>query len=564
MAEKREKVLLISDFNVDLLDGFVRNDEVRPLLEATVAPFGQVRQILFNPAHSVWRERPEFALVWTRPQSVLPTFDTALNLEPVSDRALLAEVDEFCDALAPALSRTEFMFVPTWSIDPCFRGYGMLELVPSTGVKGLLLKANMRLAERLSEFANAVVLDADRWIVSAGLRAYSPKMWHMSKVPFDTRVFTSAVADVKAAIRGIRGQARKVVVVDLDDTLWGGIVGDVGWEQLQLGGHDPVGESFVDFQRTLKALTKRGILLAIVSKNTEEVALEAIRSHPEMVLELKDFAGWRINWSDKAANLADLANELNIGLQSVVFIDDNPVERARVADALSEVYVPEWPQNKLMYASALSSLDCFDTPTLSGEDRDRARMYSAERLRRQTRVDVKSADDWLETLETQARVEPLKPSNLPRAAQLLNKTNQMNLRTRRLAESTFHDWSLEQENHVWVLYLKDKYGDSGLTGLVSVTEEDEDVVIVDFVLSCRVMGRKVEETLLHIVSGFTETVGANSFVARYIETPKNKPCLDFFVGSGMEQADDAASFRWTMGKQYPLPEAIQLRIEQAK
>jgi FkbH-like protein len=164
----------------------------------------------------------------------------------------------------------------------------------------------------------------------------------------------------------------------------------------------------------------------------------------------------------------------------------------------------------------------------------------------------------------QARVETLKPSNLPRAAQLLNKTNQMNLTTRRLAESAFYDWSLEQGNHVWVLHLKDKYGDSGLTGLVSVTEEDEEVAIVDFVLSCRVMGRKVEEVLLHIVSRFTETVGSNSFVATYIETPKNKPCLDFFVSSAMEQADDAAHFRWTTEKHYPLSEAIQLRIEHAE
>jgi FkbH-like protein len=564
MAEKRETVLLISDFNVDLLDGLVRNDEERPLLETTVAPFGQVSQILLNPDHSVWLERPEFSLIWTRPQSILPTFDAALNLERVSTQAVLAEVDEFCDALAPVLRRTEFMLVPTWSIDPCFRGYGMLELVPSTGVKGLLLQANMRLAERLSEFANAVVLDADRWIVSAGLKAYNPKMWHMSKVPFDNRVFRSAVSDIKAAVRGIRGQARKLVVVDLDDTLWGGIVGDVGWERLRLGGHDPVGESFVDFQKGLKALTQRGILLAIVSKNTEEIALQAIKSHPEMVLDLVDFAGWRINWSDKAANLVELANELNIGLQSVVFIDDNPVERARIADTLSEVYVPEWPENKLMYASVLSSLDCFDTPTLSGEDRDRARMYSAERRRRQTRVDLKSVDDWLDTLEMQAQVEPLKPSNLPRAAQLLNKTNQMNLRTRRLGESAFYDWSLQQGNHVWVLHLKDKYGDSGLTGLVSVTEEDEEVTIVDFVLSCRVMGRKVEETLLHIVSSFTDTVGSKSFVARYIETPKNRPCLDFFVSSGMKQVDGATRFRWTTEKQYSLPETIRLRIEQGE
>lgn len=561
MPDSRENLLLISDFNIEVLRGHVKNDEQLPLLDSPLTPFGQVFQVLLNPGLPVWSPSPDYTLVWTRPESVLPSFEAALNLQQVSVNSLIEEVDQFCDAVGDMSSRTKYTFVPTWTMDPRFRGHGMLEMAPGIGVKALLVRANLRLAEKLSESSNVVVLDAERWISAAGISAYNPKLWYLSKVPFDNIVFKSAISDLKAAIRGIRGEARKLVVVDLDDTLWGGIVGDLGWENIQLGGHDAVGEAFVDFQRSLKALSQRGVLLGIVSKNTEEVALNTIRSHPEMVLSLDDFAGWRINWDDKAANIVDLVDELQLGLQSVVFIDDNPAERGRINDVLPEILVPEWPANKLMYASALCELDCFDAPRLSAEDRNRSRMYNAERVRRQTRKEVTSVDEWLRTLNVEVFVEELNGGNLARATQLLNKTNQMNLSTRRLTESKFHEWAGENKNHTWAFRAKDRYGDSGLIGLVSVKEKDDEISIVDFVLSCRVMGRKIEETMLHIVGEYCAALRANAFVADFIETSKNKPCHDFLLRSGMTQGPGASRFRWTKKDPYPLPDTVQLHDE---
>src|SRR5262249_22447003 len=162
--------------------------------------------------------------------------------------------------------------------------------------------------------------------------SFSPRLWYLGKIPYANEVFKEAARDVKSALRGLAGKARKLVIVDLDETLWGGIVGEDGWEHIKLGGHDPASEALADFQRELKALTRRGILLGIVSKNEEAVALAAIDKHPEMVLRRSDFTGWRINWGDKAANIVDLVNELNLGIDSVVFIDDNPSERARVRE----------------------------------------------------------------------------------------------------------------------------------------------------------------------------------------------------------------------------------------
>jgi FkbH-like protein len=323
--------------------------------------------------------------------------------------------------------------------------------------------------------------------------------------------------------------SRKLVVVDLDDTLWGGIVGDVGWENLRLGGHDPEGEAFVEFQKQLLALTKRGIVLAVVSKNEESTALEAMRSHPEMIIRPEMLAAYRINWKDKAQNIVELAQELNLGIQSVVFLDDNPIERGRVREALPEVYVPDWPADPTHYPRALESLRCFDTPHLSAEDLERNAMYATERERNALRTKVSSMEEWLGTLGLTVRFEPLGGANLARATQLLNKTNQMNLRTRRLSEGELLAWAQQDGHEVWATHVSDRFGSAGLTGLLGLSREGGQVHVADFVLSCRVMGRRVEETLVWAGRRRAGALGGNALVIEPLATAKNKPCRDFFA-----------------------------------
>jgi FkbH-like protein len=375
-------------------------------------------------------------------------------------------------------------------------------------------------------------------------------------VAFGDAVLAEAARDIKAALRGLSGGARKLVVLDLDDTLWGGIVGDVGWQALRLGGHDPVGEALVAFQKELKELTRRGVILAVVSKNEESTALEAMRSHPEMVLKPEDLVAWRINWQDKARNIAELVAELNLGLQSVVFIDDNPVERARVRETLPEVLVPEWPEDKLLYPSAFAQLRCFDVPAVSKEDAERTQLYASERSRQTLMDQVGSLDDWLLKLEIKVTAEPLNPTNLARTAQLLNKTNQMNLATRRLTEPELTAWAAGAGRALWAVSVADRFGDAGLTGIVSVEAKDGACRVVDYVLSCRVMGRKVEETMVHLAIESARALGASTLEARLLPTKKNKPCLDFWKRSGLE-APEAELFRWS-GTAYPLPSCINL------
>src|SRR5438034_5454728 len=551
------KGLLISDFNIENLASYLKKEPNAPAIESVSVCYGGVSQTLLDDAAPIWSVRPDFVVAWTRPEGVLQTFGDLLSCSPVSDQDLDRQVDAYAAALLKASTRTQAMFAPTWSIPPFHQTQGLLDLSPNSGIARALMQINMRLLETLDKEPRVYPLWTDKWIQLAGPTAFNQRLWYLGKIRFSNDVFKVAARDLKAALRGLGGQAKKVIVLDLDDVLWGGIVGETGWQGITLGGHDAAGEALVDFQRELKALTRRGILLAIVSKNEESVAMEAIAKHPEMVLKLDDFAGWRINWRDKAENIHALMNELSLGLDSAVFIDDSAVERARVRETLPALFVPDWPSDKRLYPQALLSLDCFDRPSLTEEDRQRSRMSAVDRERKQSKIDLGNLEEWLATLNTSVRVEELNQANLPRAAQLLNKTNQMNLSTRRMSEAEFQAWVREKTRRAWTLRVSDRFGDSGLTGILTIEIDGLRATIIDFVLSCRVMGRKIEEAMLHVGINWARSAGVQEVYANYHQTGKNKPCYDFFEKSGLA-CRDGNIFVWDAGQAYPLPPAIHL------
>jgi FkbH-like protein len=553
------RCVVISDFNAENFAGYLSQEPAPPALEAHAAPFGQVAQVLMDAGHACWSPRPDIVIVWTQPQAVSEAFGRLLDGELVDPARVIEDVDHYAERLIGIAGRTGCVLVPSWVLPAHHSPVMLVELQHNTGSANALMRMNLRLAERLAEAPGVHLLNAERWIQAAGPRAANPKLWYMAKIPFGPEVFQAAVKDTKAALAGLSGQSRKLILLDLDDTLWGGLVGEIGWEHLTLGGHDQAGEAFADFQRALKALAARGILLGIVSKNDEAVALEAIRQHPEMVLRQEDFAGWRINWNDKAQNVAELVEELNLGLQSVVFIDDHPVERARVREALPEVLVPEWPSDPMLYRKALMSLGCFERSSVSREDRERTRLYVTERHRSELKSQVGSLDDWLKTLGLTVTFDPLIEANLARATQLLNKTNQMNLSTRRLSESELMIWAAHPQRTLWTVHVADRFGPSGLTGLVSMELNGAGARIVDFVLSCRVMGRKVEEAMVATAVQEARLRGLASVVARYVPTERNRPCLEFWEQrSGFTAGDAARTFHWDARRAYPFPPHVRI------
>lgn len=525
-----------------------------PQLSATSAPFGQVIPELLQPEPGL----SDFALVWTSPEKTLPTFAEAMTHAAIAEDRLIYEIRQFAHYLKQAQQHFRAIFVVSWTLPSYCRGNGIMSL-KGQGTRKLLLKMNLVLSEELENCSSVYLLDGQRWMESVGKNSYSPKLWYLTKTPFHSEVFRLAVRDLKAAISAVTGSSKKLVIVDLDNTLWGGVVGDLGWQNLQLGGHDYAGEAFLDFQSALKGLRNRGILLAIVSKNEESVALEALNKHPEMVLRPQDFAAWRINWRDKAANVVEVVEELNLGLQSAVFIDDNPVERARVREALPEVYVPEWPDDKTLFASNLLELDSFDSAYVTAEDASRNEMYSLGKQRELLKQTVSSAEEWLLCLDTEIAIEEISDSNRVRVVQLLNKTNQMNLTTRRVSEQELQLWLQSSNRKLWAFRVRDKFGDSGLTGILSLQVESDAANIVDFVLSCRVMGRNVEHAMVAFAAQYCSSLGLRELNANYSPTAKNKPCLNFWNSSGFSYGAVENKYTWQLGKIYPFPPGIKVR-----
>ncbi len=553
MSTRRVEVELVSDFNLEILGRYLVQDGLLPECSMRSRPFGQVYPALLGDAGA----QVDFGIVWTRPEGVIPTFAAAAALQPIDIDAAMREVEAFADAVARYAQRVRFVLVIAWMSPADHRGYGMLDWRPGLGIRNLLARMNLALAERLAAHGTAFILDPSPWLQAAGPGAISRKMWFAGKVPYGNGVFQEAVPDLKAAMAGALGSARKLVVLDLDDTLWGGVVGETGWEGIRLGGHDHVGEAYVAFQQALKALGNRGVQIGIVSKNDEHVAFEAIDKHPEMRLRRSDLAGWRVNWGDKAQNLVELVEELNLGLESVVFIDDNPVERARIREAVPAVLVPDWPDDPCLYAARLMSLPCFDAPAVSEEDRARARMYAADRERRSALGQVGSVEAWLDSLGVEVRIAPLERADLARATQLFNKTNQLNLSTRRLSESELIDWASAQHRRFWTVRVRDRFGDLGLVGLISLELDGAQARVVDFILSCRAMGRRVEEAMVHVAVGSAQRAGARRVIADYSPTPRNGPCLKFLQSSGLTRTG-GHRFMWCGDAPYELPGTVAL------
>lgn len=542
-----DRLHLIADFNAETLARLLAHTAL-PGAEVTVAPFNQVRQALAGSGPGPGAS----AVVWTQPAAVVDAFRRALEFESVDIDEAVAETRAFAGAIAAFARGCRYAFVPTWTLPVWYRGYGALDFRPGVGMAHLLARMNVALAETLAPEPNVFVLEAARWLAAAGARATPRKNWYATKTPFAASVFEQAAADIAAALAAAAGLSRRVVILDLDQVLWGGIVGELGWEGVTLGGHDHVGEAFVDFQRALRALTRRGIQLAIASKNDERVALEAIDRHPEMQLRRADFAAWRINWSDKAQNVVELLREINLGPESAVFIDDSAIERARVKDAVPGVLAPEWPDDPAQYVEALAALRVFDAATVTSEDRARSGMYAAERARKETAAAAGDLETWLASLDIRLTVDAVGPSNAERATQLLNKTNQMNLRTRRLSQPELQAWAAVPGHALLAFRVADRFGDSGLTGVVGLAVDDGRAELTDFLLSCRVMGRNVEEAMLHAAAAHARARGASALVAAFAPTARNAPCLEFLRRSGLREEPDGR-FTWNLAQPYPCP-----------
>ena len=516
-----------STFTARQFARLLEGDENPPSIEA-----GAVHELLpgsaFNRPGASPAAEADIAVVVTTPESVLPSVAGLLAGAPCDETLLAREVDAFASSLAALPARLVFAY--SWIAPARFSG-GVLALDTRFGLDGALAAANHRLIRALEDYPACTLLNAGHWQAALGARAFNTKNWYLTRDPFSFEAWKMAVADLKAALAACTGRAKKLLVLDLDNTLWGGEVGDSGIEGLRLGAPDLAGAAHQEFQRELRALARRGVVLAIASKNDEDLALRALDTHPEMILQRSDFADWAIDWEEKGPNIRALCERIGIAPADAVFIDDNPAERRAVARELPEIMVPEWPANPLLYVEALRALNVFDVPKVSAEDLGRGRSYAAARA-------LREAGDRV-PLETRVDVRALEPSDVGRTVQLLNKTNQFNLTTRRLTEPELRAWLESGLRALHTVRVADSFADYGLTGVLSLEFDPPVCRIVDFAMSCRVLARGVEERMLQRAAAEARAHGCERLEARFVPTERNEPMRRFLVErSGLDAGPD--------------------------
>jgi len=392
------------------------------------------------------------------------------------------------------------------------------------------------------------VLDLSELITQMGReKAYNNKGWYLGGLRFSLKAETLIAEEIVKVSEAIFGKRKKVLVLDLDNTLWGGVIGEDGIEGIQLSRHGQ-GARFYDFQKRIKEIKDLGILLAIASKNNYEDAINAIRNHSAMLLREEDFISLKINWAPKAQNIIDLVEELNVGADSVVFIDDNPVEREAVKASLPEVVVPDFPEdtsNLEAFAKTFAK-SYFLPPKVTEEDLKKTEQYQIEAQRVKLKKACVNVDDYLRSLEMILEFLPVTEADIPRVAQLTQKTNQFNLTTRRYLESDIAAMLDSHDTKIFLGKLRDKFGDYGKT-ILSIVRLFEGRAMVDtFLMSCRIMGRGVEDAAINLIEKELYTLGVREITGEYVKTTKNAPVVDFWGRMGyacVESANDHAIYR---------------------
>jgi FkbH-like protein len=518
-------------------------------LEIHLGDFNTYVQEIVDSQSSLYRFAPNAVVLAVRAEDVAP--DLTRDFADLSS--------EHASQIAERVTRSYEQWVQSFrqhsqaalivhSLErPRHLGLGVLDGQSETGQSGLILQINRELRRIARTFRGMYVLDYDALVARYGsTHWHDERKWLMARLPIAADHLLPMAREWMRFLVPLTGRTAKALVVDLDNTLWGGIIGEDGMAGIKVSAEYP-GAAFEALQRALLDLSRRGILLAICSKNNLDDAIEALEKHPGMLVRPKHFAAMRINWNDKAQNLREIAQELNIGVDALAFLDDNPFEREQVRAALPEVTVIEIPANPLEYATTVRDCPVFERLSLSAEDQQRTTMYAEQRQRSDAEQKFQSKEDFFRYLEQEADLEPVSDLTLARVAQLTQKTNQFNVTTRRYSEAQIAEMAKKPGWNLWSIRVRDRFGDHGLVGVAITHDEGDQCEIDTFLLSCRVIGRTVEIALLVYIAKSAAERGCKRLIGWFLPTKKNAPAREFYEQNGfLRQETKDSGTLWSL------------------
>lgn len=504
------------------------------------AEYNQVERQFMDPTSDLYAFDADFIVVF---QSTHKLGEYHSTLTDEHQRALAEERVDFVSSIiqTPAFSQKKIIYLNYPEIDDTV--FGSFANKVETSFVFQVRKLNYELMQLAEQNANFFICDIAALQNKLGRDLiFAPNVYTSTEMILSVDAVPYVASRIMDIIAAIKGQFKKCLILDLDNTVWGGVIGDDGIEEIQLGHGLGIGKAFTEFQMWIKKLKQRGIIICVASKNNEDTAKEPFEKHPDMILKLDDIAVFQANWETKVDNIRTIQRILNIGFDSMVFLDDNPFERNIVRENIPGITVPELPEDPAEYLEYLYALNLFETASYSNADKDRTKQYQVEAKRVSLQKTFANEADFLKSLNMVSVVSGFNKFNTPRVAQLSQRSNQFNLRTIRYTEADITAMAENPDVIDLSFTLEDKFGDNGLIAVIIMKKLDEESLFVDtWFMSCRVLKRGMENFTLNTMVERAKAAGYKRIIGEYLPTPKNKIVEQHYPGLGFTKIEGAAT-----------------------
>lgn len=497
------------------------------------ADYNQVEMQVMDPNSELHNFNADYTVIYQSSHKLLEYHSL---LDSVNQEKLADERIEFVKTICE-LIKGRIIYYNYPEIDDTV--FGSFSSKVSSSFNYQICKLNYKLNELSQQYPNLFICNLSGIQAKLGRDVmFTPSVYINTEMVLSIDCLPYVASRTMDIISSAEGQFKKCLIIDLDNTLWGGVVGDDGWEGIQIGHGLGIGKAFTEFQQWIKKLKNRGIILAVCSKNFEDKAKEPFEKNPEMVLKLDDIAVFIANWNNKADNIRTIQQILNIGFDSMVFLDDNPFERNIVRDNIPGITVPELPEDPSDYLEYLYSLNLFETASYSEGDKDRTKQYQVEAQRVSFQKSFTNEEDYLKSLNMVSEVKGFDKFNTPRVAQLSQRSNQFNLRTVRYTENEIAEIEKDDTYATFSFTLSDKFGDNGLVCVIIMKKTDSETLFIDtWFMSCRVLKRGMEHFTLNIIVDWAKRNGFKKMIGEYLPTPKNGMVANHYTNLGFKRIE---------------------------
>jgi len=525
------------------------------------SPYNQFNQEILNEDSDLYKFKPDLIFLLIDSRIILEDsfYFSNINSEDEKKKFTSKKFDEINNLIKIISKKSQSKIVITNFTIPTYTSLGIYESKIEYGTKEIILDLNKKLKVLSKNIDSCYVYDFNSFVTKFGEKNvidYKKMYYGDIKINFD--IIPYLIYEFLSYVKPILGLNKKCIVLDLDNTLWGNIIGEEGIEGIKIGPY-PEGRSFVEFQKVIKSLSENGIILAINSKNNQKDAMKAINEHPHMILREQDFSCMKINWNDKISNMKEISNELNIGLDSIVFFDDDPVNRELIRMSMPEINTVELPEDPSTYAEILRNLNDFNTLKITKDDTERKKMYSQEQNRQKLESNTENLNEYLKKLDIKIKIKLDNKIAISRISQLILKTNQFNLTTKRYQEEQIKEFVEDETMIVGCSEVEDKFGENGITNVFIIKTKSNEWIIDTFLLSCRIMGRGIEEGIVGKILEIAKQKGIEKITATFIPTEKNKPAENFLKNYGFKKENE--NWVFLLKNKIKIPDHLQVELK---